>query len=157
LQVAGGFEKMKISTKGRYGLRALIDLSINGRNGLPVLLSDIAKRQGISDKYLEQIATQLHRAGIVKTVRGRKGGYLLNKDDKEIRVSDVMEVLEGPMCVVDCVNEPDTCLKSTICSTRDIWTLLSHKIAEVLSSYTLADLAKLQEEKNGKEASMYYI
>jgi hypothetical protein len=85
-------KKMKISTKGRYGLRALIDLSINGRNGLPVLLSDIAKRQGISDKYLEQIATQLHRAGIVKTVRGRKGGYLLNKADKDIRVSDVMEV-----------------------------------------------------------------
>jgi Rrf2 family protein len=75
---------MKISTKGRYGLQALIDLSLNGRNGLPVLLSDIAGRQAISDKYLEQIATQLHRAGIVKTVRGRKGGYFLNKDEKEI-------------------------------------------------------------------------
>ena len=148
---------MKISTKGRYGLRALVDLSINGRNGLPVLLSDIAKRQGISDKYLEQIATQLHRAGIVKTVRGRKGGYLLNKADKEIRVSDVMEVLEGPMCVVDCVNEPESCSRAALCSTRDIWTLLSHKIEEVLSSYTLGDLAKLQEEKNGKETSMYYI
>jgi Rrf2 family protein len=148
---------MKISTKGRYGLRALVDLSINGRNGLPVLLSDIAKRQGISDKYLEQIATQLHRAGIVKTVRGRKGGYLLNKADKDIKVSDVMEVLEGPICVVDCVNEPDACSKSTICSTRDVWTLLSHKIKEVLSGYTLADLAKLQEEKSGKESGMYYI
>jgi len=148
---------MKISTKGRYGLRALIDLSINGRNGLPVLLSDIAKRQGISDKYLEQIATQLHRAGIVKTVRGRKGGYLMNKAENEIRVSDIMKVLEGPICVVDCVNEPDTCSKSTICSPRDIWTLLSHKIEEILSGYTLADLAKLQEEKTGKEAGMYYI
>jgi len=148
---------MKISTKGRYGLRALIDLSINGRNGLPVLLSDIAKRQGISDKYLEQIATQLHRAGIVKTVRGRKGGYLLNKAEKEIKVSDVMEVLEGPICVVDCVAEPDGCSRSPLCSTRDIWTLLSHKIKEVLSSYTLADLAKLQEEKTGKDAGMYYI
>ena len=148
---------MKISTKGRYGLRALIDLSMNGGNGLPVLLSDIAKRQGISDKYLEQIATQLHRAGIVKTVRGRKGGYLLNRAEKDIKVSDVMEVLEGPMCVVDCVAEPDSCSRSPSCSTRDVWTLLSHKIEEVLSSYTLADLAKLQEEKNGKETSMYYI
>ena len=148
---------MKISTKGRYGLRALVDLSINGRNGLPVLLSDIAKRQGISDKYLEQIATQLHRAGIVKTVRGRKGGYLLNKADKEIRLSEIMKVLEGPVCVVDCVAEPESCSRAALCSTRDIWTLLSHKIEEVLSSYTLGDLAKLQEEKTGKEATMYYI
>jgi Rrf2 family transcriptional regulator, cysteine metabolism repressor len=148
---------MKISTKGRYGLRALIDLSTNGKNGLPVLLSDIAKRQGISDKYLEQIATQLHRAGLVKTVRGRKGGYLLNRSAKEIKVSEIMEILEGPMCLVDCVLEPDSCSKSTICSTRDVWTILSNKIEEVLSGYTLADLAKLQEEKTGKEAAMYYI
>jgi len=69
---------MKISTKGRYGLRALIDLSIYGKTGAPVLLSDIAKRQGISEKYLEQIANRLHKAGLVKTVRGRKGGYLLD-------------------------------------------------------------------------------
>jgi Rrf2 family protein len=148
---------MKISTKGRYGLRALIDLSINGRNGFPVLLSDIAKRQGISDKYLEQIASQLHRAGLVKTVRGRKGGYLLNRPESEIKLSEVIEVLEGPICVVDCVDEPDTCSRSTLCSTRDIWTLLSNKIEETLSSFTLADLAKLQEEKTVKEASMYYI
>jgi Rrf2 family protein len=148
---------MKISTKGRYGLRALIDLSINGRSGLPVLLSDIAKRQGISDKYLEQIASQLHRAGLVKTVRGRKGGYLLNRPESEIKLSEVIEVLEGPICVVDCVDEPDTCSRSTLCSTRDIWTLLSNKIEETLSSFTLADLAKLQEEKTVKEASMYYI
>jgi Rrf2 family protein len=143
---------MKISTKGRYGLRAL-----NGRSGLPVLLSDIAKRQGISDKYLEQIASQLHRAGLVKTVRGRKGGYLLNRPESEIKLSEVIEVLEGPICVVDCVDEPDTCSRSTLCSTRDIWTLLSNKIEETLSSFTLADLAKLQEEKTVKEASMYYI
>ena len=148
---------MKISTKGRYGLRALIDLSINGKNGFPVLLSDIAKRQGISDKYLEQIATQLHRAGIVKTVRGRKGGYLLSRPEGDIRVSEIIEALEGPICVVDCVGEPDTCSKSMICSTRDVWTMLSNKIEEVLSSYTLNDLAKLQQEKTGKEASMYYI
>jgi Rrf2 family protein len=148
---------MKISTKGRYGLRALIDLSINGRSGLPVLLSDIAKRQGISDKYLEQIASQLHRAGLVKTVRGRKGGYLLNRPESEIKLSEVIEVLEGPICVVDCVGEPDICSRSTLCSTRDIWTLLSNKIEETLSSFTLADLAKLQEEKTGKEPSMYYI
>lgn len=148
---------MKISTKGRYGLRALVDLSLNGKNGFPVLLSDIAKRQGISDKYLEQIATQLHRAGIVKTVRGRKGGYLLGRPEKDIKVSEVIAALEGPICVVDCVNEPDSCAKTPVCSTRDIWALLSKRIEETLAAFTIADLAKLQEEKTGKESAMYYI
>ncbi len=148
---------MKISTKGRYGLRALVDLSIHGKNGLPVLLSDITKRQGISDKYLEHIATQLHRAGLVETVRGRKGGYLLSKPEDEIKLSEVVEVLEGPIYLVGCVSEPETCSKSAICSARDIWTLLSHEIEEVLSSYTLADLVKLQEEKTEQESAMYYI
>ncbi|HVN97460.1 MAG TPA: Rrf2 family transcriptional regulator [Syntrophorhabdaceae bacterium] len=148
---------MKISTKGRYGLRALIDLSRNGKNGLPVLLCDIAKRQGISDKYLEQIATQLHRAGLVKTVRGRKGGYLLSRPENQIKVSEVIEILEGPICVVDCVLEPDSCSKAALCSARDVWSLLSQKIGEVLSGYTLADLVKLQEEKASKEYPMYYI
>jgi Rrf2 family transcriptional regulator, cysteine metabolism repressor len=148
---------MKISTKGRYGLRALVDLSMNGRNGFPVLLSDIARRQGISDKYLEQIATQLNRAGLVKTVRGRKGGYLLSKPEGEIKVSEVIKILEGPISLVDCVLEPQACSKSAACCTRDIWTLLSNKIEEVLSGFTIGDLAKLQEEKTGKDTSMYYI
>jgi Rrf2 family transcriptional regulator, cysteine metabolism repressor len=146
---------MKISTKGRYGLRALVDLAINGKNGLPVLLSDIAKRQEISEKYLEQIATQLNKGGIVKTLRGRNGGYLLNRPDTEIKVSDVIEVLEGPICVVDCVNEPDSCSRVAICSTRDLWTMLTGKIAEALSGITLADLVKAQSEKTG--ANMFYI
>jgi Rrf2 family protein len=143
---------MKISTKGRYGLRALMDLAMHGRSGIPVFLSDIAKRQEISDKYLEQIATQLLRAGLVRTVRGRKGGYLLGKTDSEI-----IEVLEGSICLVDCVNDPDRCQKSSVCSTRDVWTVLGNKIEEVLSGYTLADLVRMQEQKSGSEAGMYYI
>jgi Rrf2 family protein len=148
---------MKISTKGRYGLRALVDLSINGKSGSPVFLSDIARRQGISEKYLEQIATQLQRAGLVKTMRGRKGGYLLNKSENEIKLNEIIKILEGPICVVNCVSEPDTCSRSSLCSTRDIWSILSNKIEEVLSGYTLADLAMLQEEKTGNETSIYYI
>jgi Rrf2 family protein len=148
---------MKISTKGRYGLRALIDLAIYGRSGVPVFLSDVAKRQEISDKYLEQIATQLQRAGLVKTTRGRKGGYLLSKAESEIRLNDIIAVLEGPICLVDCVNEPAGCSKSQVCSTRDIWTTLGSKIEEVLSGYTLADIVILQKQKSGGEATMYYI
>jgi Rrf2 family cysteine metabolism transcriptional repressor len=148
---------MKISTKGRYGLRALMDLSEHGKSGVPVFLSDIAKRQEISDKYLEQIAAQLQRAGLVRTVRGRKGGYILNKPEKDIRLSDIIAVLEGPFCLVDCVKEPETCPKSQACSTRDIWEELSDKIEEILSGYTLEDLVNMQNAKSGSEAGMYYI
>ena len=148
---------MKISTKGRYGLRALVDLSIYGKTGAPVLLSDIAKRQGISEKYLEQIANRLHKSGLVKTVRGRKGGYLLNKPESEIGLNEIIEILEGPICVVDCVAKPGVCEKSSLCSTRDIWSVLSNKITETLSRYTLADLVTMQNEKTSVEAPMYYI
>ena len=148
---------MKISTKGRYGLRALVDLSIYGKTRSPVLLSDIAKRQGISEKYLEQIASRLHKSGLVKAVRGRKGGYLVNKPESEIGLSDIMEILEGPICVVDCVAKPGLCEKSSVCSARDIWSVLSNKITETLAQYTLADLVNMQNEKTNAEAPMYYI
>jgi Rrf2 family transcriptional regulator, cysteine metabolism repressor len=148
---------MKISTKGRYGLRALIDLAIHGKSGVPVYLSDIAKRQEISDKYLEQIATQLQRGGLVRTIRGRKGGYLLNKPESQIRLSEIVEVLEGPICLVDCVKDPVTCTKSGCCTTRDIWTELSDKIEEVLAAYTLEDIVQMESAKIGTEGTMYYI
>jgi Rrf2 family transcriptional regulator, cysteine metabolism repressor len=148
---------MKISTKGRYGLRALIDLAIHGKSGLPVFLSDIAKRQEISDKYLEQIATQLQRGGLVRTIRGRKGGYLLSRPEGQIKLSEIITVLEGPFCLVDCVKEPGTCAKSGSCSTRDIWTELSDKIEEVLASYTLEDIVAMESAKSGSEGTMYYI
>jgi len=148
---------MKISTKGRYGLRALVDLSVYGKAGAPVLLSDIARRQGISEKYLEQIANRLHKAGLVKTVRGRKGGYLLNRPESEIGLNDIIEVLEGPLSVVDCVAKPGVCEKSYVCSTRDIWCALSDKIMKCLSQYTLADIVNMQNEKTNADAPMYYI
>ncbi|HVN96604.1 MAG TPA: Rrf2 family transcriptional regulator [Syntrophorhabdaceae bacterium] len=148
---------MKISTKGRYGLRALIDLSTHGNKGAPVLLSDIARRQGISEKYLEQIAGRLHKSGLVKTVRGRRGGYLLNKPADEIKLSEIIEILEGPINVVDCVGKPGFCEKSAICSARDVWTVLNNRIAETLSQYTLQDIVNAQSHKIGTENPMYYI
>lgn len=148
---------MKISTKGRYGLRALVDLAIHGKSGVPVFLSDIAKRQEISDKYLEQIATQLQRAGLVRTIRGRKGGYLLNRPISQIRLNEIISVLEGPICLVDCVNEPSTCARSNSCFTRDIWMELSGKIEEVLAGYTLQDMVNMETAKKAAEAPMYEI
>lgn len=148
---------MKISTKGRYGLRAMMDLATHGGNGTPVFLSDIAKRQAISDKYLEQIFAHLHRAGLVKTVRGRKGGYLLTRPAIDITLKEITAILEGPCILVDCVAEPEACSRSAKCATRDIWTLLGQKMDDFLASFTLAQLADIQKEKTQEERHMYYI
>jgi Rrf2 family protein len=148
---------MKISTKGRYGLRAMIDLAANGTSGIPVFLSDIAKRQGVSEKYLEHIFSSLHKGGIVKAQRGRKGGYLLSRAADQITLNDIITVLEGPCDLVDCVSDTAVCFKSDTCVTRDIWGRLGSKIQEVLSGYTLASLVEMQQLKGRQDSMMYYI
>ena len=150
---------MKISTKGRYGLRALLDIAMHAHNGGPVLLCDIAKRQDISPKYLEQIFATLHGAGLINTVRGRKGGYLLTKPPDAIRLKEIITVLEGPCALVDCVANQAVCARAEKCAARDIWSLLSNKVDDLLSGFTLADLVKMQNQKvqEETEASMYHI
>ena len=148
---------MKISTKGRYGLRAMMDLATHGNGNVPVYLSDIAKRQGISDKYLEHIFASLHRAGLVKALRGRKGGYLLNKLPGDITLNEILTVLEGPCNLVDCVSDITACPKTDTCATREIWTILGNKIEETLRGFTLANLAERQKEKMTEEPIMYNI
>jgi Rrf2 family cysteine metabolism transcriptional repressor len=148
---------MKISTKGRYGLRAMMDIAMHAQNGLPVFLPDIARRQDISGKYLEQIFSTLHGAGLLNTVRGRKGGYLLTQPPDKIRLKDIITVLEGPCTLVDCVADQAVCPKTGKCAARDIWTLLSNKMDELLSGFTLADLVRMQNEKVEKQPSMYHI
>jgi len=150
---------MKISTKGRYGLRAMLDIAMHAHNGLPVFLSDIAKRQDISPKYLEQIFATLHGAGLINTVRGRKGGYLLSRSPDKIRLKEIITVLEGPCALVDCVANQATCARAEKCAARDIWSLLSNKVDELLSGFTLADLVRMQNQKTEDETrtSMYDI
>ena len=148
---------MKISTKGRYGLRAMMDLAANQKDDTPVFLADIARRQGISEKYLEHIFATLRTAGLVNTQRGRKGGFLLGGRPSEITASTVVKALEGPCTVVDCVAKPDVCPRSATCATRDIWGLVGGKIDEVLSGFTIERLIAMQEEKSEKSPSMYYI
>lgn len=144
---------MKISTKGRYGVRAMLDLAINGKGGVPVYLPDIAKREEISEKYLEQIMTPLVKAGLVKSIRGRYGGYLLNKPPDEISLSDIIKILEGPFFVVDCVSDKKFCHRVNSCATREVWITLSDKIQDVLSSFNLENLSKMQK----KIERIYYI
>jgi len=109
----------------------------------PVAAHLIAERQGISERYLEQLMVPLKRAGLVKSLRGSQGGYLLGKSPGDITAGEVIRVLEGPLAPVECVNEinPEACERSDYCVTRNIWTEIRDAVAQVLDSYTLADLA----------------
>ena len=134
---------MKLSTRGRYGLRAMIDMAQN-QDKSPMATRTIAAREGLSERYLEQLMVPLKRAGLVKSVRGSQGGYILARDPRDITAGDVIRVLEGPIAPVDCVSEasPEACTRSDYCVTRTLWTKVRGSSAGVLDSYTLADLAE---------------
>lgn len=146
---------MKLSTKGRYGMRALLDLALHQGEGL-VLLKDIAQRQEVSLPYLEHLIAPLIAAGLVKSTRGARGGVLLIKSPSEIKLSEVVQVLEGSLAPVDCVNDPRLCHRSASCVTRDIWSEMKRAMNQVLDSTTLQDLVERQRQK-GQTEGMYYI
>lgn len=137
---------MKLSTKGRYGVSAIYDIAAHCDKG-PVSLRSVAERQGISDHYLEQLMGHLRRAGLVKSVRGAQGGYILAKDPKEITVGDVICIMEGPIAPVGCLlskkkDDKNYCPKSPTCVTRDVWARVGESISKVLDSITIAELCQ---------------
>ena len=127
---------MKISTKGRYALRLMLDLAMNGENNV-VRIKDIAERQQISDKYLEQIISVLNKAGYVRSTRGPQGG-------------DILRLTEGSLAPVACVEEEGSCEREVDCVTVEVWKRLNQAISDVVDHITLADLVALQEEKREK-------
>lgn len=137
---------MKISTKGRYALRLMLDLAAYNTE-TPISLKDIAKRQAISDKYLEQIISVLNKAGYVRSVRGAQGGYLLKKHPKEITVGMILRLTEGSLAPVDCVG-PDriACDREDGCVTIKLWQKMYDAIAGVVDTITLADMLEWQKE-----------
>ena len=135
---------MKLSTRGRYGTRLMLELTFHHKEG-PVLLKDISLSQNISLKYLGQIIIPLKIAGLVKSVRGARGGYLLAKHPDEIKLSDIIKALEGEICIVECIEDPDLCDKNNRCATQKIWKELNQKITDTLNSYTLSDLVNIQK------------
>jgi Rrf2 family transcriptional regulator, cysteine metabolism repressor len=147
---------MKLSTRGRYGLRALLDLAIHQGEG-PVLLRDIARRQEISLPYLEHLITPLIAASLVKSRRGARGGVLLVKPPSEIKLSEVLQLLEGSVAPVECVNNPALCDRSAVCVSREVWSELQEAMIKVLDSTTLQDLVERQRQKGQSETKMYYI
>jgi Rrf2 family cysteine metabolism transcriptional repressor len=153
---------MKLSTKGRYGLRAVLDMATFQDEQGPITLSSIADRQSISEGYLEQLMVPLKKAGVVKSVRGAQGGYLLAREPQQITVGEIIRVLEGPIAPMACVSEefPEPCDRSEGCVTKEIWEKVRDSISSVLDSYSLADLVaetKKNEEKRRLNPNMYYI
>jgi len=147
---------MKISTRGRYGTRALVDLALH-EDKKPVLLKDIAKRQQISLGYLEQLIAPLISGGILRSTRGPKGGISLAKPSEQIRMSEVIQLLEGSNFPAECINQPEICTRSEFCAPREIWIELKSVMNGVLESTTLRDLADRQKRKQQPEMVMYYI
>lgn len=148
---------MKLSTRGEYGLRAMVDLALRYGEG-PISLRSVAERQDISDHYLEQLIAVLRKAGLVKSVRGAQGGYSLGREPAKIKIGDVIRALEGPIAPVDCVNEedPDCCARADSCVTKLIWEKVRDSITDVLDSITLEDMCK-ETEKTGLQNYIYHI
>lgn len=139
---------MKISTKGRYALRLMIDLAENKEDGR-ISLKDISRRQDISLKYLEQIVSPLTKAGLIKSTRGPQGGYSLVKSPKEYTPKDILVVVEGPIACVSCLEtEKNLCPRYAECPTVVLYEGLNKVICDYLDSYTLDDLVEMNKNKN---------
>ena len=136
---------MKISTKGRYALRMMIEIGINPEQCTKI--SQIAVRQGISDKYLEQIATILVRAGFIRSIRGAQGGYILTRTPEEYTVGMILRETEGSLSPVSCLDEGiNSCERAGKCATLTLWTQLKEAIDQVIDRVTLAELIEEQKQ-----------
>ena len=144
---------MKISTKGRYARRLKLDLAIYN-TGEPVSLKDVARRQQISEKYLEQIISVLNKAGFVRSVRGAQGGYMLTKEPAEYTVGSVLRLTEGDLAPVSCVGMDSVdCDRRDGCVTVRIWEQLNEAVNNVVDNITVADMVMWQKE----QADQYVI
>ncbi len=147
---------MRISTKIRYGARAMVELASHYGEG-PIELKEIAKKESISLKYLEQVINPLRTDGLVKAIRGAKGGYSLAKPPSEICLYDVIETLEGPLNLLDCLRDAKACPKASSCVTREIWKEVSDAISKIFYSVTLEDMVNRKKEIGKSNPQMYQI
>lgn len=132
---------MKINTRARYALRMMADICKN-EDGTPVPLKDVAERQGLSKRYLDQLAIALRNASLLKSVQGMRGGFLLARPGNEIRIIDIIEAVDGPVDILGCISDEHFCQRSEYCPSRTIWETINDNIVETLSHHTLEDLVK---------------
>jgi Rrf2 family protein len=130
---------VKLSTRCRYGIHAMFDLAQYAGSG-PQTIHAIAERQLVPEQYLEQIIGVLRREGLVKSVRGAQGGYMLSRPPDEITVGQLLRLLEGPVLMADCIGDADACIRSGQCPSRIVWERLTDRINEVINSVTLQDM-----------------
>lgn len=141
-----GVDFLKLSTKGRYGVAALYELAMHYGEGA-VSLRSIAEHQGISEHYLEQLMSTLRNAGLVTSVRGAQGGYMLSREPEKVTIGEIVTVMEGPIALVDCLltsaeSEDQCCAKACHCATRGIWEKVCDSINHVLNHITLAEICR---------------
>lgn len=129
---------MKLSTKGKYGVKAMVELAIHYGED-PISIKTIGTRQDISEYYLEQLFSSLRKAKLIKSIRGAQGGYVLNREPKNITVAQIMDVLEGPIEIADCIDGGD-CVSIDCCATRLLWKKIKNSIDSVMLSVTLQDI-----------------
>jgi len=134
----------------------MLDVALHCGEG-PVHLKDVARRQQVSKKYLEHIASRLKAAGLLRSVRGTRASTSLARPPSEIRLSEIFQILEGPVAPVECVDSPERCPRSSACATRDIWAQMGQLLGGFLESMTLADLLRLQRQKERPAGAMYHI
>ena len=148
---------MKLSTKGRYSSRAMLDLALHYGDG-PVSIREVAQRQDISNRYLENLMTALVSKGLVASSRGKGGGFTLARSPGEIKLLEVISTVEGSLAPVHCVDNPAECNRSEGCVTVEIWGKLKEALTDVLDSITLADMVSMYRKKTtDKSELMYFI
>ena len=145
---------MKVSTKGDYGVRALVELAHHYGEGV-VQSAEIASRQEVPEPYLDQLLTNLRRAGFIRSVRGPQGGHALIRNPKEVRLSEVMQALEGSLAPIACVDDPGACTRTGGCVQREVWARVRDATFDILESVSIADLA--EKERHTKNGGRYYI
>lgn len=138
---------MRMTTRGRYGLRAMLELARHHGEG-PVLMNDLAARERLSVKYLHRLLTSLRSAGLVESVRGAGGGFRLSRPPSRIRLNEVLEALEGPLSIVECVGRPQVCRQSKLCTARQIWDEVSRAVDRTLHGFTLASLLRFETRQS---------
>ena len=147
---------MKLGTKTRYGTRAMLALALRYESG-PLSAKEIAEKQELSPKYVESLLTLLRSAGLVRSIRGAKGGHMLARPPEQITLREIFEVLEGREGFVHCTSKPETCERASICVTQEVWAQMYAACMHVLESMTLEDLQRRAKEKGSSLEAMYYI
>jgi Rrf2 family protein len=147
---------MRVSTKGRYGVRFMMDLANHAKEG-NVTLREVSRRQAISEKYLWQVVNPLKKEGLIRAVAGPGGGFTLARSPTAITLGDILAILEGEVSLVSCTDEPAACSRGNACAAKEVWKEVGRELTETLASITLADMAEKQRSMEQRVVKEYCI